>query len=108
MERKDYIQYLSDTDRVHVLFVQDHGKVIQFSVNYSAYIGDRWREIFRVDNCHGSPHTHRYYVQRRQFRVELGEDNNQAFTEAKKYIVVNFVKIKENYLRVRRGNKKRK
>lgn len=57
----------------------------------------------RVDNCHyGVAHRHTYHLHRKQFRVVLGEeDNNLVFTKFKRHIIVNFQKIKENYLRVR-------
>jgi len=101
MKEFNYNQYLTDEDRIHVSFTQNRGKILKFSINYSARISGRWREIFRVDNCHGVPHTHRYYMHRKQFRVELGENNEQVFTNAKKYVVLNFLKIRDNYLRVK-------
>ena len=103
MTHKTYIQYLTEEDRAHVSFKKERGRILEFSVNYSAKINGRWKEIFRVDNCHGQPpHMHRYYVHRKQFRLELGSNPEDAFTSAKKYIVSDFEKIKQNHLLVRR------
>jgi len=44
---------------------------------------------------------HRYYLLRKQLRVELGDNNEEAFTEAKRYTVSEFEKIKQNYLQAR-------
>lgn len=101
MTHKEYTQYLTEEDRAHVSFDKERGRISSFSVNYSARIDGRWREVFRIDNCHGRPHMHRYYLLRKQLRVELGDSNEGAFTEAKRYIVSGFQKIKVNYLQTR-------
>ena len=106
MTQKDYVQYLTEDDRIHVSFTKERGKILRFSVNYSTIVGQRWHHIFRIDNCHGTPHLHRFYVQRQPFRIELGSENNQAFTDAKEYIVSSFQEIKANYLQVRPKQKR--
>lgn len=102
MNRKNYIRPLTEEDRLRVSFTKNHGTFIEFSLNYEVKIDGRWREIFRVDNCHGSPHMHRYYLQRRQFKIPLGQNPNLAYTAAHEYIVKNFLSIRENYVRVRK------
>ena len=101
MQRKNYTRPLTADDRIHVSFSKHRGVILTFSVNYAARIDGRWREIFRVDNCHGTPHIHRYYLRRKQFKLSLSDSNNQAFTLAYTYVVTNFQAIRENYLRVR-------
>ena len=98
MENKKYTQFLTDEDKLSISFIQSRGKIISFSVNYSARIKNRWRYVMRIDNCHGYPHQHTYYLHRRQYRVVLGNDTNTTFTEAKHHIIKNFQKIKENFL----------
>lgn len=104
MKLKNYTQYLTDEDKLDVSFTESHGKISKFSVNYSALINSRWRYIMRIDNCHGQPHRHTYHLQRKQYWVLLSSSINKAFTEAKKYIMKDFRKIKENYLRVKPRN----
>jgi len=87
---------------LHVSFSKHHGTFIRFSLDYSAKIDGRWREIFRIDNCHGRPHINRYYLQRRQFKISLDQDTNEAFTAGHEYIIRDFIKIRENYLKVRK------
>ena len=104
MKSKNYTQYLTEEDKLDISFKENRGKIIKFSVNYSALINERWRYIMRIDNCHGQPHRHTYHLQRRQYWVLLGGNINEVFTEGKKYIKKDFIKIKENYLRVKPRN----
>ncbi len=101
MEKKKYSQFLTNEDKLNISFTQNKGQILEFSVNYSAEIGGKWRYIMRIDNCHGKPHKHLYYLHRRQFKVVLDSDTNSVFTWAKKYILRDFQKIKENYIRVK-------
>ena len=98
MKRTEYIQLLTNEDKVRIEFIQDHGKVLKFVVQYYSLIDSRWRTIMRIDNCHGFPHRHVYYLRRREFKVVLDKDTNTAFTGAKEYILKNFLKIKQNFL----------
>jgi len=95
---KDYIEQLTNEDRCHVFFIQDHGKILKFAVQYYAKIDGIWRSIMRVDNYHGTPHRHTYYLHGDESRVELLEDSNLAFTQAKAEIRDNFLAIKDNFL----------
>ena len=104
MKSKNYTQYLTKEDKLNVSFTQNYGKISRFSVNYSSLIKGRWRCIMRVDNCHGNPHRHTYHLHRKEFKVILGSDTNIVFTWAKKYIIKDYQKIKENYLRVKPRN----
>ena len=104
MKSKDYTQYLTKEDKINVSFTQNRGKISNFSVNYSSLINGRWRHIMRVDNCHGQPHRHTYHLHRKEYRVILGSNVNMLFTWAKKYIIKDYRKIKENYLRVKPRN----
>lgn len=100
MEKKDYTEYISDTDKLRVRFTQDKGKILEFVVNYYALVGSRWRQILRVDNCHeSSPHQHTYHLHSKPYRVVLNSSPNIAFTEAKRHIKRNLASIKENFLR---------
>ncbi len=98
MKKVDYIQALTEEDKVRISFTQDRGKILKFTVQYFALIKDRWRTIMRIDNCHGYPHQHVRHLHAEEFRVPLDKDTNLAFTEAQKYIANEFKKIKENFI----------
>ncbi len=100
MEKKDYTQFISDADKLRIRFTQDRGKILEFVVNYYALINGRWRQVMRVDNCHGSsPHQHTFHLHAEEYQVVLNSSPNLAFTEAKRHIIRDMVKIKENFLR---------
>ncbi|KKS14687.1 MAG: hypothetical protein UU71_C0021G0010 [Parcubacteria group bacterium GW2011_GWB1_41_6] len=99
MKKVDYIQLLTDKDRVKIEFAQYRGKILKFVVQYYSLINSRWRTIIRIDNHHGFPHMHIYHLHKKEFRIQLdNNDNNNAFTKSKEHIIRNFKKIKENFI----------
>ena len=98
MKEKKWEQTLSSEDTLLIKFTQDKGKIIKFVVNYYSLINNRWRPIMRIDNCHGYPHVHKYYLHKKAFKIVLSTDPNKALPESKQQIVENFHKIKENFL----------
>ena len=98
MEIKDYIESLTDEDKLRIFFMQDHGKILKFSVQYYSKIGGKWYSIMRADNFHGMPHYHVCHLHGEEYRVKLLQDTNLAFTEAKIGIRDNFQAIKDNFL----------
>lgn len=97
MPEKEYTQSLSSDDRLKIKFVTKNGKVLFFIVQYYAKIKGKWKTIMRADNCHGTGHIHKYYLQSKEFKLLLNKENNKAFSEARAHILKDFLKIKENY-----------
>jgi len=95
---KEYLRLLSEQDKVKIKFQTRNGKVVFFVVQYYALINGKWKTIMRADNCHGFGHLHKYHLQNREFQVSLDQDTAEAFNFAKRHIIENFSKIKENYL----------
>lgn len=65
-KRKSYTAFLSAEDRIDVdlEFTKDPGKpgrIVRFAITYSAWLRDRWREVIRYDNFHGSLHRQRFW-----------------------------------------------
>ena len=98
MPDKEYIQFLSSEDKLKVKFSTRNGKVVFFVVQYYAKIRGKWVTVMRADNCHGTGHLHKYYLQSKEYKVLLNKENNKAFSQAREYIQKDFLKIKENYL----------
>jgi hypothetical protein len=94
----EYTQLLSEEDKIKIKFTTQKGKVVSFVVQYHAKINGRWRSIMRADNCHGSAHQHVYHLHTKEYKVLLAKSNSAAFNEAKRHILKNFFKIKENFL----------
>jgi len=98
MPEKEYIQFLSLEDKLKIKFATKNGKVVFFVVQYYAKIKGKWVTIMRADNCHGTGHLHTYHLQSKEYKVLLNKENSKAFSEARKHILKDFLKIKENYL----------
>jgi hypothetical protein len=98
MEKVDYIQSLTEEDKVRICFRENRGKIEHFVVQYRALIRGRWFTIMRIDTCHGYPHKHTFYLHNRQYVIKLSGDMNIVFTESVKFVKENFPKIKENFL----------
>ena len=95
---KDYTLPLTDVDWVRIYFSTSNGKLRKFIVQYYSLINGKKRCIIRIDNCHGYPHRHTYYSNKREANVSIGRDAKQAFTEAREYVIIHFQSIKDNYL----------
>ena len=99
MKTVDNPSFLTEDDKLRIMFSRNRGKIIKFIVQYYARIDGRWRTIIRIDNCHGTGHIHKYYLHKTEYWVKLGiDDNNKAFSEAKLLIKRDFQKFKENFL----------
>jgi hypothetical protein len=100
MKNKDYTQALTDKDKLHVRFTEDHGEILEFIVEYFSLVDSRWRTIMRIDNCHDKnwPHKHTYYLKKKKIKIYWDGDPGEVFTQAKRHIVEKFPDIKENFL----------
>lgn len=94
----DYMQILTDEDKVRIYFKKRRGKIVKFIVQYFSLINSKWRSILRIDTCHNYPHIHTYNLQKRESVIRLNGGLNIIFTEYKTYIIKNFGKIKENFI----------
>lgn len=98
MVNTEYEIWLSNEDKLKIKFSSLKGKVQNFVVQYYAKIKSKWRTIMRIDNNHGYPHKHIYYLHSKEFKLKLNQDNNSLLSESKEYIRKDFLKIKENFL----------
>jgi hypothetical protein len=98
MPEKEYELSLAASDKLKIRFESSRGEVVYFVVQYYAKIKGKWRTIMRVDNHHGYPHKHTYYLQKKESRVKLKQDNSIVFNQYIEHIKLSFKSIKENYL----------
>ena len=98
MQETDYILRPTQEDKIRVLFLENRGKIRHFVVQYHALIDSRWKTIMRIDTCHGYAHKHTLHARDKEYVVRLPGDLNTVFTEARGFILENYLKIKENYL----------
>lgn len=63
---------LDEEDDVAVLrLVVERGKVVEFALSYSAFIGGCEVDVVRYDTCHGHLHVHRMWLDPPNDRVAL-------------------------------------
>ena len=100
MKANNFDQFLTNEDKLHIEFTEDHGDISRFVVEYLSLIDLKWRSIMRIDNCHHGkrPHKHTFYSNGKETFIYLKMSANDAFTEAKRNITIKFRDIKENYL----------
>lgn len=53
---EEFTIQLTEADLIWVGFDRADNEVIQFSVQYMAYLGDEWHAIVRFDTAHGYAH----------------------------------------------------
>jgi hypothetical protein len=99
----EYIIYLSTEDRVVTRFTSAGKKVIVFAVVYWALIDGRWHKVSSFDNSHDSDaHQHHYHTSEDGYQVLFPWPNpNEALTEAKKIVRLNYQKMRTNYLQAK-------
>ena len=74
-------------------------KIVKFCLIYEALINNQIHTILRIDNSHGSiPHKHVYHKNKKQIKTLLSKNPHLAFNDGQKFILINFQKIKDNYL----------
>lgn len=92
---------LTGRDRIDVRFTRKKNKILKVSVIYSAYIDKRWKAIVRFDTSHDDvyyPHEHIFYHKKLPRILSYKTDDyNKFLTQAYKYIVINFKKLRERY-----------
>lgn len=70
---REYIQYLTDaqTDRMRVRIVTDKVRVVQFTVQYEAFLSKTWHPIVRFDTAHNFSHKDLMHPDGRQDKQPL-------------------------------------
>lgn len=100
MQEIEYIFYLTaeQQDRLRVYAVKHEGKILEFVVQYEAFLADKWNPIIRYDTAHGFAHIDRIYPDGQIEKQPLYFDNyNLAFTYATIDIKRFWKKYREEY-----------
>lgn len=96
-----FYNLLTGGDRIDVRFTRRKNKILKVSVTYSAYIDKRWKAVVRFDTAHDDiyyPHEHVFYHKKLPRILNYNtSDYNKFLTQAYKYIVNNYKKLRERY-----------
>ena len=61
MKHKEFTTVLTSEDLIDVKLAWEDKDLQRFAINYRAYIGDEWYEVYRVDNYHGFLHEQKFW-----------------------------------------------
>jgi len=58
MSEKEFLIYLDEAqeNRYRYWHVWEQGKIIEFRIQYEAFISGSWHPVVRYDSAHGHPH----------------------------------------------------
>lgn len=91
---------LTSTDYLDVTLHIDKNKIIKFALNYRGLIGNKWFEIYRVDNHHGFLHEQRFWRSPDPVPLEdTGKPINDTVDEYSEKIVMNFQKYRIYFIK---------
>ena len=93
-------------DYLDITLYFEKNKIIKFALNYRGIIGNKWYEIYRVDNFHGFLHEQRFWRTKDPIPLEQGGKSNETIIEEyTDNIVMNFNKYKEYFKKSMKGGK---
>ncbi len=80
-QREEYDMELTDNDVIKVRFDRVGKAVVDFAVQYLAFIQERWHPIVRMDTAHDKAHQDTLYPDGTKVTTDLPtQDYNKAFT----------------------------
>ncbi len=62
MKCKEFTKVLTNEDWIDVKLAWEDNELWRFAINYRANIGERWYEVYRVDNYHGFLHEQKFWI----------------------------------------------
>jgi hypothetical protein len=81
--REEFSVRRSEEDIFHVVFDKEDDRIVQFSVQYLAFLQDEWHPVIRFDTAHGHAHLDISHPDDTQETRELHIQNyNEALTWA--------------------------
>ena len=99
LKKYEHTQDLTEQDRLDIKISWKNNHLTQFSLNYRAWINEKWYEVYRVDNYHGFLHKNCYWKTSEQIRIK---DKDQwtlkmIFDHYVDEIVENFTKYRSYF-----------
>ena len=102
MGEKEYLYYFTPErkDRFRYYHYLVRGRIVRFSIQYEARIGERWHAIVRYDTAHGHPHKDVLHPDGSQDRVEFyGYSEAEVLTLGERDIKANWQRYRTEYER---------
>ena len=98
--REEFSVRRSNEDRLHVIFDKENDQIVQFSVQYLAFLQGTWKPIVRFDTAHGRAHMDLDHPDGTQDTKELPiQEYNAALTWAIEELRTRWEFYRERYER---------
>ena len=103
MRWKKFSVSLTKGDVLDVKIGAEGNKIKVFALNYRTKIGERFFEVYRVDNAHGFLHEQRYWISPEPISIPtMGKEIKDIFDFYLKFIRENFEGYKHYFLERKR------
>jgi hypothetical protein len=97
-----FVNKLSPTDRYRHWHRVEKGRILKFTVQYEALIGEKWYPVVRHDTAHGFVHKDLMHPGKRQEKVFIKVKNfNLGLTRAEEDLKENWITYKELFMKER-------
>ena len=100
MGEREFLIYLDaeHKNRYRHRHIWELGEIIEFRIQYEAYIADRWYPIIRYDTAHGQPHKDTLYPDGEQVKeMYPGYSNAEMLTIGQRDITENWSRYRARY-----------
>ena len=100
----EYVAELSPGNRVRERFVKHKGNILEFIVQFEAWMEERWQPIVRYDTAHGFAHRDELRPDGTEMKTPLYFPSyNDALTFAEHDIRMNWKWCEERYRTWKKG-----
>lgn len=100
MSEKEFLIYLDEAheNRYRHRHVWKHGKIVEFRIQYEAFIAGRWYPVVRYDSAHGEPHRDTLHPHAEQTREMYPDYTNiEVLTIGQRDIMENWPRYRAEY-----------
>ncbi len=106
---KKFTTVLTSEDYLDVTLYIDKKRILKFALNYRCVLGNKWHQIYRVDNFHGFLHEQRFWRTKEPIPLKVMEEkfsNDKIVEDYTEIIILNFQKYKEYYKKSKESEKR--
>jgi len=100
MGEKEFIVYLDEAheNRYRHWHMWRRGEIVEFRIQYEAWMAGRWQPIVRYDTAHGQPHRDILHPARTQTKeMYPGRSNAEMLTLGQEDIMENWSSYRAKY-----------
>ena len=100
MSEKEFVIYLDEAheNRYRHRHVWEPGEIVEFRIQYEAFIAGQWHSVVRYDTAHGEPHRDVLHPDGTQTKeMYPGYSTAEVLTNGQRDIMENWPKYRAEY-----------